>query len=138
MLKIQLVKGYENNKYLLKIINLELETFNKSLAIIYKIDREINYYVLLLYDNLIGFLSYKQYDSKNIDIYNFIIKKEYQNQKLGQQLINQLLNYNIVLEVSSKNYQALNFYYKNNFKIIQELPNYYEGIMGYRMYREAK
>ena len=138
MLKIQLIKGYENNKYLLSIINLEQETFKKTLASIYKIDGEIYYYVLLLHNQLIGFLSYKKYDEKNVDIYNFIIKREYQNQKLGQKLIEPLLKYNIVLEVNSENKQGLKFYYRNEFKVIKELPNYYDGKLGYRMYREGK
>lgn len=53
-------------------------------------------------------------------IAGIFIKKEYQREGIGNKLIDYIKSKyeNITLDVYNKNEKALNFYYKNNFKIL--------------------
>ena len=46
MLKIHCIKGYEHNKYLQQIINVEQELFTTSFKAIYTIDDNIYYKII--------------------------------------------------------------------------------------------
>lgn len=53
-------------------------------------------------------------------IAGIFIKKEYQREGIGNKLIDYIKSKyeNITLDVYNKNEKALNFYYKNNFKVL--------------------
>ncbi len=68
------------------------------------------------------------------EIYNIAVRREFQNQGIGKQLLNKLVlllkGYNtqsIWLEVRSSNRNALDFYHKNHFKQIYERKNFYSN-----------
>jgi ribosomal-protein-alanine N-acetyltransferase len=80
-------------------------------------------------DNLVGFIHInKLYE--NMDIVNIVVSKEYRNKGIGTKLLNYTVdNYkdinNIMLEVRESNNTAIDFYKKNNFKIINVRKKYY-------------
>lgn len=65
-----------------------------------------------------------------IDLLNIIVKPEYQNQGIGSVLLKYIINNKqdkkIMLEVRSKNINAIKLYQKYNFKIINIRKNYYK------------
>lgn len=69
-----------------------------------------------------------------IEIYNIAIKPAFQNQGIGQKLINQLINNtinlqprSIWLEVRESNTKATRFYKKNEFTEILKRKNFYSN-----------
>jgi ribosomal-protein-alanine N-acetyltransferase len=89
-------------------------------------DRVYGYYL----DNiLIGFIHINIL-YENMDIINIIIDKEYRNKGYGKELLDYVISSNkdinsIMLEVRESNNNAIDFYKKNNFKIINVRKNYY-------------
>lgn len=80
-------------------------------------------------DKLAGFMAcYFNDKVNNIGYITTIsVKKEYQGKKVGYNLLNTAINYarekdfkKIKLEVNKKNVNAMKFYYRNGFNIIQE------------------
>lgn len=65
-----------------------------------------------------------------IDILNIIVKPEYQNQGIGSVLLKYIIDNKqdkkIMLEVRSKNINAIKLYQKYDFKIINIRKNYYK------------
>ena len=65
-----------------------------------------------------------------IDLLNIIVKPEYQNQGIGSVLLKYIIdnkqNKKIMLEVRSKNINAIKLYQKYDFKIINIRKNYYK------------
>lgn len=65
-----------------------------------------------------------------IDILNIIVKPEYQNQGIGSVLLKYIIDNKqdkkIMLEVKSKNINAIKLYQKYDFKIINIRKNYYK------------
>ena len=65
-----------------------------------------------------------------IDLLNIIVKPEYQNQGIGSVLIKYIIDNKqdkkIMLEVRSKNINAIKLYQKYDFKIINIRKNYYK------------
>ena len=65
-----------------------------------------------------------------IDLLNIIVKPEYQNQGIGSVLLKYIIDNKqdkkIMLEVRSKNINAIKLYQKYNFKIINIRKNYYK------------
>lgn len=65
-----------------------------------------------------------------IDLLNIIVKPEYQNQGIGSVLLKYIINNKqdkkIMLEVRSKNINAIKLYQKYDFKIINIRKNYYK------------
>ena len=81
-------------------------------------------------NQLIGFVEL-QGDLEETEIITLGIKKNFQNQGYGKQLINFIIkkNYkNIFLEVSLSNLKALNFYKSLGFKRISIRKNYYRSV----------
>jgi ribosomal-protein-alanine N-acetyltransferase len=83
-------------------------------------------------NNIIGFIHISvNYDVA--DLLNIVINLSNRNQGIGTKLFNYMidnlpLNVNkIMLEVKSKNIEAINFYKKLNFKIINERKKYYDN-----------
>lgn len=65
-----------------------------------------------------------------IDLLNIIVKPEYQNQGIGGVLLKYIIDNKkdkkIMLEVRSKNINAIKLYQKYDFKIINIRKNYYK------------
>lgn len=65
-----------------------------------------------------------------IDLLNIIVKPEYQNQGIGSVLLKYIIDNKqdkkIMLEVRSKNINAIKLYQKYDFKIINISKNYYK------------
>lgn len=65
-----------------------------------------------------------------IDLLNIIVKPEYQNQGIGSALLKYIIDNKqdkkIMLEVRSKNINAIKLYQKYDFKIINIRKNYYK------------
>ena len=61
-----------------------------------------------------------------IDLLNIIVKPEYQNQGIGGVLLKYKQDKKIMLEVRSKNINAIKLYQKYDFKIINIRKNYYK------------
>lgn len=64
-----------------------------------------------------------------IDLLNIIVKPKYQNQGIGSVLLKYIINNQdkkIMLEVRSKNINAIKLYQKYDFKIINIRKNYYK------------
>ena len=79
--------------------------------------------------NIKGFI-HTQNGLDIIDLLNIIVKPEYQNQGIGsillKYIINNKQNKKIMLEVRSKNINAIKLYQKYDFKIINIRKNYYK------------
>ncbi len=80
-------------------------------------------------NNIKGFI-HTQNGLDIIDLLNIIVKPEYQNQGIGsillKYIINNKQNKKIMLEVRSKNINAIKLYQKYDFKIINIRKNYYK------------
>lgn len=65
-----------------------------------------------------------------IDLLNIIVKPEYQNQGIGSVLLKYIIDNKqskkIMLEVRSKNINAIKLYQKYDFKILNIRKNYYK------------
>jgi [ribosomal protein S18]-alanine N-acetyltransferase len=83
-------------------------------------------------NNIIGFI-HISVNYEVADLLNIVINLSNRNQGIGTKLFNYMidnlpLNVNkIMLEVKSKNIEAINFYKKLNFKIINERKKYYDN-----------
>ena len=132
-------------RYQIKILNATIYDFNSILSIekdlklpatnfklfsnLIELDK-IFVLKVIPSNQLIGFVEI-QGDLEEIEIITLGIKKNFQNQGYGKQLINFIIkkNYkNIFLEVSSSNLKALNFYKSLGFKKISIRKNYYRSV----------
>lgn len=137
MSNIQYHKGFKDNKYLQQIINLESELFTSSFKQIYRVDPNIEYYVYLVDNVVVGYLTYKNQDL-SYDIIQIGVSKNYQNQGIATKLMAQIMDHNVSLEVNSTNTKAIGLYTKLGFKKVCDLPNYYQGVDGIRMLYQQK
>ena len=80
-------------------------------------------------NNIKGFI-HTQNGLDIIDLLNIIVKPEYQNQGIGSVLLKYIIDNKqdkkIMLEVRSKNINAIKLYQKYDFKIINIRKNYYK------------
>jgi len=111
----------------INIINDLLSELNEKINIDY-FDFEFNF--VFLYEEK-GLILYKKIDNF-IEIDYIVVKKEYRRQKIGEKLLNKLLEdsnkdliESIFLEVNVKNECAINFYKKYNFNLASLRKNYY-------------
>lgn len=94
------------------------------------------YYVI---QELVGFIHVdKSFDV--LDVINIVVKDEYRNKGIATRLLDYAINYHhnikkVLLEVKVTNINAINFYKKNNFSIINTRKGYYKGIDAYLMER---
>lgn len=67
-----------------------------------------------------------------VDLLNIAVLEKYQKQGIASKLLNKLTTIpgveKIMLEVRESNEKAINFYQKNNFKVINIRKNYYDGV----------
>ena len=80
-------------------------------------------------NKILGFVVVN-FNSDFNEIITFAVDKIYQRKKIGKILLEYIINYfkskkGVYLEVAKNNYQAINFYKKNGFKIIAERKKYY-------------
>ena len=94
------------------------------------INNDLNYfYVYEIDGKVVGFIHYtKLYNS--VDLVDIIVRKEYQNQRIGSTLIDFMITNlsaddKIYLEVNTNNKKAINLYQKFGFKVINIRKNYY-------------
>lgn len=99
--------------------------------------------VMELEGKIIGYIgSYILYEEA--ELLNFVIHEAYQRKGYGQKLIMQIILQaksigadHITLEVRVDNQKGINFYKKNNFKIVSIRKNYYsDGTDAYLMQKE--
>lgn len=85
-------------------------------------------YKITIDDKIIGFIIV-QILQDEVDIIDIIIDYKYQHQGYGFKLLNYVIseynNYRFILEVASKNSNAISLYKKCNFKVINIRKNYY-------------
>lgn len=104
------------------------------------INEQVDQILLLEEKEVIGFLHYVETIS-DFQIINIYIKKDFQNQGLGTKLISYLKIYSkpIILEVDVNNVSAINFYFANEFKIVNIRKKYYKNKSdAFTMRRELK
>ena len=130
-----MIKELNNEVDLIK----ELETsFNYVIKDIKKdlLDNPFSRYIVYFdNDKILGFINYYLvYD--RIEIANFNVLDEYQNNKIGNKLLDYLINKyrskvnNITLEVRCDNEKAIHIYQKYGFIEKAIRKNYYDGIDG--------
>ncbi len=132
MSNILYLKGFKDNKYLQQIINLESQLFTSSFKQIYRIDPNIEYYVYLIDNKVIGYLAYKDVDL-SYDIIQIGVDNNYQHQGIATKLMQNIMDHCISLEVSCNNTNGIKLYEKLGFSKVCDLPNYYQGVDGIRM-----
>ena len=100
-------------------------------------------YLVYLKDNkVVGFLNYYLiYD--RIEIVNFNVLENYQNEHIGSSILEKLIEIgyekklkNITLEVRIDNKKAIYLYEKYGFKRVSVRKNYYQGIDALLMEKE--
>lgn len=92
-----------------------------------------NSYLLIINneDNiLLSFTIYTISDDNSIHIKSICIDSRYKRYKLGSHMLSYLKSkhHMITLYVQCVNLIAFNFYKKNNFKVIEEVTNYYDTL----------
>lgn len=118
------------------IVELELSTLNTTLGIEMlknSLSNDMSYIYVLDNDGIIGYISLV-FDSFDVEILNFCIAKEQQNNKLGTKLLDFIINefksknaLSIILEVRQSNSKAIHVYDKMGFKHIFTRTGYYSN-----------
>ncbi len=115
----------------------DLEKDLDQLYNIYQKDNEIQFLIKKIQNEIIGFVSYKDLDV-SYNIYNIIVKKDYQRQGYAKSLIDKLNQKDIILEVKSNN-KALYFYEKQGFKKVYETKySSKDNVLFYVMLKKMK
>lgn len=119
-------------KYYNEVCNLG-KLINPNFAKLFHINKlNINeeIYVFEEKDKVKGFI-HIQNGLDITDILNIVVDPIYQNQGIGSKLINYVYENNksqkLMLEVRAKNKEAINFYQKNKFIILNVRKNYYQN-----------
>ena len=101
-----------------------------------------NYLVYKLENQIVGFLNYNDIYER-IEIVNFNVLPDFQNQHIGTKLLVYLIEIaldnkkkNITLEVRKDNKKAIYLYQKNGFLEVGIRKNYYGNIDGILMEKE--
>ena len=112
----------------------DFDDFWTPTSLLKELENDNNYFVVAKQNDLVvGFAGLL----KNIDyneILNIVVHKNYRSQKIGQQLLDELISYSqkenkkgITLEVNEHNTIAYNLYNKNSFKEVGRRKNYYNN-----------
>ena len=101
-----------------------------------------NYLIYKLENQIVGFLNYNDIYER-IEIVNFNVLPDFQNQHIGTKLLVYLIEIaldnkkkNITLEVRKDNKKAIYLYQKNGFLEVGIRKNYYGNIDGILMEKE--
>ena len=112
----------------------DFDDFWTPTSLLKELENDNNYFVVAKQNDLVvGFAGLL----KNIDyneILNIVVHKNYRSQKIGQQLLDELISYSqkdnkkgITLEVNEHNIIAYNLYNKNSFKEVGRRKKYYNN-----------
>ena len=127
-------KNVEKN-YLIDIFNKYKEKYNPIINEFTKI------YTYTVDNKIVAFLIFTIMYEK-CEIIDIFVDKEYRNKKIAQSLINEISKdyniENITLEVSIKNFPAINLYEKLGFKKSAVRKNYYKDSDGLLMLKEIR
>lgn len=97
-------------------------------------------YLILKEDTILGYIYYSDiYD--RVEINNFLVKDIHRNCGLGNKILKlftENVEKSITLEVRVDNDNAIHLYKKYGFKEVSIRKNYYKGIDGILMEKEAK
>lgn len=121
----------KEKKYLKQVEKIEKELFkNNSLNFLELLNKSKNliyhfYFDIDENDTVLGYTIFLN-NNEFIEIEKIAVIKKFQLKKIGTFLLNKIktLNKRIVLEVSDRD-NTIEFYLKNNFKIIHTRKNYY-------------
>ncbi|MHA2287542.1 MAG: GNAT family N-acetyltransferase [Promethearchaeota archaeon] len=123
-----------------EIYNLERKTFKKdafSKDLILNLILKNTFFFKLIDDeisnSIVGFIIIIQDGEDRVNLVNLLIRKDNRSRGHGTYLLNFAIKKvqeihnikTIVLNVNSKNKNAINLYQKFNFRIVQKLENYY-------------
>ncbi|MFX0075372.1 MAG: GNAT family N-acetyltransferase [Candidatus Hermodarchaeota archaeon] len=123
-----------------EIYELERNTFKKdafSKELIFNLIIKNKFFFKLINDKdqetIIGFIIVIQDREDRVNLINLLIKRKYRKSGCGTYLLNYTLNKireshhinSIILNVNSKNKEAISLYQKFNFRIVQKIENYY-------------
>lgn len=115
-------------KDLEKLASECLPIYYKYNDIIYLLNNiKYKLYKVVFNDKIIG-LCFLELFQDRIHIMSICINPKYQKHGVGSSIINFLkkkYKISISLYVQSSNVSGVNFYAKNNFKIVKTIPNYY-------------
>ena len=91
------------------------------------LEKGLIYENIILNNELIGIVGYYLYQD-HLFLDKAYLKLAYQNKGLSTQIFNHLTKYNLPIRlcVNQNNKQAINSYFKNGFKIIEEQENILE------------
>lgn len=117
------------------IIELELSTIGTTLGkqmLIDNLNNDLNHYYVYELDNkVVGYISIV-FDGFIAEILNFCVDVNYQNNKIGSKILNEIIDIytklnceSIILEVRESNKRAIHVYKKNLFKEISKRKGYY-------------
>ena len=117
------------------IIELELSTIGTTLGkqmLIDNLNNDLNHYYVYELDNkVVGYISIV-FDGFIAEILNFCVDVNYQNNKIGTKILNEIIDIytklnceSIILEVRESNKRAIHVYEKNLFKEISKRKGYY-------------
>ena len=117
------------------------ENFSKLFDLNNELSKDYSHIYTYQIDNkLAGFIHIQQ-SFDEADIINIITSKQNRNQHIATKLINYCIEKHnlkaLNLEVNINN-PAVNFYLKNDFKIIRKIPKYYNNDDAYFMKRVIK
>lgn len=129
-----MVDNYKENYYaeIIKLGQLINKDFEK-LFNINNLNKTERIYVYLNDNKVTSFIHISS-NYEIIDILNIVVEPKYEKQGIGTKLINHIIKNKdqnatkIMLEVREDNLKAINFYQKNNFKIISKRKKYYQNI----------
>lgn len=105
----------------------------KDFAKLNKIEEryKLNYVQILVYEEeavIKGFIEIENH-FEITDIINIAVSEEYQKKLIATKLLNYVINESkstkLMLEVNERNFKAINFYKKHNFKEINRRKKYY-------------
>lgn len=129
-----MVDNYKKD-YSLEVIKLG-KIINKDFEKLFNINNlnKIERIYVYIDENLIKGFIHISTNFEIIDILNIVVEPTYEKHGIGTQLINYIINNKnkevntIMLEVREDNIKAINFYQKNDFKIISKRKNYYQNV----------
>ena len=135
-----MLKEYED-KYL---NNINVLGRDLDINYLFKLTNERKCFIYESNDEIIGFITFDILSDRS-EIIDLIVHINHRKQGIGTDLINKALSLSkekgcksITLEVKSINKPAIEFYKKNEFKIVGTRKRYYENgsIDAHLMYRE--
>ena len=120
----------------------ELNPNYQKLFHIDKLNPNEEIYVYKEDNNLLGFI-HISVNYEVVDLLNIIVDNDHKHNHIGTSLINYMIDSlpkdvkRILLEVNENNQTAIEFYYKNNFKVNALRKKYYKNESALIMEREV-